>query len=105
MKQKDDQMQQIVKVHPFINGSPVIPIKQHFLSISSLTIFISAHIQTTLDLPELDFSGALRETTSRMENMISTNRNGAAPAHSRTSSGSNSSEKGDVMQRSHTTLH
>lgn len=77
----------------------------------SVQFFFSflAHIQTTLDLPDLDFTGALRETTSRMEHMISTNRTGniqnAAPAHSRTSSGSSSSVNGEVMQRSHTTLH
>lgn len=69
---------------------------------------ILAHIQTTLDLPELDFSGAIRETTSRMENMMSARNNSTqnpATNHSRTSSGSNSSITGDGIQRSHTTLH
>lgn len=71
---------------------------------------ITAHIQTTLDLPDLDFSGALRETTSRVENMMSTARNGstqnqAISNSSRASSSSNVSVSSEVMQRSHTTLH
>lgn len=74
---------------------------------SSVYKRLSAHIQTTLDLPDLDFTGAFRETTSRMENMMST-RNGSTSqvsSGSRTSSSSNVSVTSDVMQRSHTTLH
>lgn len=53
---------------------------------------LSAHI--TLDLPDLtDFSGVVRETTHRVENMMS--RNTTQP------STSNAPE----LQRSHTTLH
>lgn len=68
-----------------------------------------AHIQTTLEFPDLDFSGALRETTSRVENMMSTARNGSTQNQvtpsSRASSSSNVSVSSEVMQRSHTTLH
>lgn len=71
--------------------------------------FIAAHIQTTLELPDLDLSGALRETTSRVENMMSTARNGSTQNQvspsSRASSSSNVSVSSEVMQRSHTTLH
>lgn len=70
-------------------------------------IFV-AHIQTTLDFPDLDFSGTIRETTARMENMMSTTRNGSqnpVSTSSRTSSSSNVSVSSEVMQRSHTTLH
>ncbi|XP_055295952.1 BLOC-1-related complex subunit 8 homolog [Sitodiplosis mosellana] len=70
---------------------------------------LSAHIQTTLELPDLDFSVALRETTSRVENMMSTARNGSTQnsvtPSSRASSSSNVSVSSEVMQRSHTTLH
>lgn len=69
----------------------------------------SAHIQTTLDFPDLDFSGTIRETTARMENMMSTARNGSSQnpvtSSSRTSSSSNVSASSEVIQRSHTTLH
>lgn len=74
-------------------------------------LYFIAHIQTTLDFPDLDFSGTLRETTARMENMMSTARNGSSSSQnpvtssSRTSSSSNVSASSDVMQRSHTTLH
>lgn len=70
---------------------------------------ISAHIQTTLDFENIDFSGTLRETTARMENMMSTARNGSAQnpvtSSSRASSSSNVSVSSEVIQRSQTTLH
>ncbi|XP_031622934.1 BLOC-1-related complex subunit 8 homolog [Contarinia nasturtii] len=72
---------------------------------------LSAHIQTTLELPDLDFSGALRETTSRVENMMSSNARNTSTqpnpvtSSSRASSISNVSTSSEVMQRSHTTLH
>ena len=54
---------------------------------------LSAHI--TLDLPDLtDFSGVVRETTNRMENMMS-----------RTNENQGTTSVNPEMQRSHTTLH
>lgn len=68
-----------------------------------------AHIQTTLDLSDLDLSGVVRETTSRMEHMMSHARSGlnASPNASlaRATSGSSGGGGGDTLQRSHTTLH
>lgn len=70
-----------------------------------------AHIQTTLDLPDLDLSGVVRETTTRMENMMSHARSAAANVSpnaslTRASSGNSSaSANSDSLQRSHTTLH
>ncbi|XP_055639470.1 BLOC-1-related complex subunit 8 homolog isoform X2 [Toxorhynchites rutilus septentrionalis] len=61
---------------------------------SSVYKRFSAHI--TLDLPELpDISGVVRETTNRVEHMMSQAR------HSSNSSGTGPAE----MQRSYTTLH
>lgn len=55
---------------------------------------LSAHI--TLDLPDMsDLSGVVRETTNRVEHMMS------QAASSRHSTGSTS----ETLQRSHTTLH
>lgn len=57
---------------------------------SSVYKRLSAHI--TLDLPDLpDLSGVVRETTSRVENMMAQARN--------------SSNYTPELQRSHTTLH
>lgn len=60
---------------------------------SSVYKRFSAHL--TLDLPDLpDFSGVMRETTNRVENMMSSNR------------ASSDGQSGVVeLQRSHTTLH
>lgn len=88
-------------VQTFIN-------KLQYLLLCLLMHFISAHIQTTLDFPDLDLSSAIRETTSRVENMMSTTRNGSTTtvaSSSRASSSSNVSQSSEVMQRSHTTLH
>lgn len=61
----------------------------------------SAHL--ALDLPEMpDFSGVVRDTTNRVENIMTTNR------HSTIISGTSSSTaggSGSELQRSHTTLH
>lgn len=58
---------------------------------------LSAHI--TLELPDLpDLSGVVRETTNRVENMMSHARNSSSSA---APSGNGASE----LQRSHTTLH
>lgn len=58
---------------------------------SSVYKRLSAHI--TMDLPDLpDLSGVVRETTTRVENMM---------AQARSSSHGSNSE----LQRSHTTLH
>lgn len=68
--------------------------------------FFPAHIQTTLDLPDLDFSGALRETTSRMENIMgSTSRATSSTQNPSRKSSSGSTVVGEGFQRSHTTLH
>lgn len=57
---------------------------------SSVYKRLSAHI--TLDLPDLpDLSGVVRETTNRMENMMTARQPPAAG--------------GDLLHRSHTTLH
>ncbi|XP_058446990.1 BLOC-1-related complex subunit 8 homolog [Malaya genurostris] len=61
---------------------------------SSVYKRLSAHI--TLDLPDLsDFSGVVRETTNRVEHIMS---------HARSSSNSNVSGPAE-LQRSYTTLH
>lgn len=74
-----------------------------------LLLVCAAHIQTTLDLPDLDLSGVVRETTTRMENMMSHARSGTNVSPnaslSRVSSGSSASGNTDPLQRSHTTLH
>lgn len=66
-----------------------------------------AHIQTTLDFENIDFSGTI---TSRMENMMMSNaRNGSSQNpvtnSSRASSSSNVSVSSEVIQRSQTSLH
>lgn len=72
---------------------------------SSVYKRLSAHLQTTLDLSELDFSGVMRETTHRVENIMSHARNGS-PNASMTRASSASSNSGSTdLQRSHTTLH
>lgn len=86
-------------------------IRLKFIRIGQLTKSYStiAHIQTTLDFENLDFSGTIRETTARMENMMSTARNGSTQnpvtSSSRASSSSNVSVSSEVIQRSHTSLH
>lgn len=61
---------------------------------SSVYKRLSAHI--TMDLPDLtDFSGVVRETTNRMENMMS--------RANATNQGTTTANP--EMQRSHTTLH
>lgn len=58
---------------------------------------LSAHI--TLDLPDLpDLSGVVRETTNRMEHMMTSNNNSAGRQAPSTSAG-------ETLHRSHTTLH
>lgn len=110
MKHEGDQTPLTIIVLPYTSDflvNKLMPISLDKLAnqIINFPLPSQAHIQTTLDLPELDFSGALRETTSRMENMISNNRNGAAQNNGRPNSDNNSGGSGDMMHRSHTTLH
>lgn len=107
-KHEDVRTQQTVKVHRFISDCQVII--AHLIAITAVQLnadfFFSAHIQTTLDLPDLDFSGALRETTSRMENIMgSTSRATTSTQNPSRKSSSGSSTVGEGFQRSHTTLH
>uniref|UniRef100_A0A182ITY3 Uncharacterized protein n=2 Tax=Anopheles atroparvus TaxID=41427 RepID=A0A182ITY3_ANOAO len=71
---------------------------------SSVYKRLSAHI--TLDLPDLtDFSGVVRETTNRVEHMMSQARNSNSNINNN-SSGTTSTTGGPTeLQRSYTTLH
>lgn len=69
---------------------------------SSVYKRFSAHL--TLDFPDMpDFSGVVRDTTNRVENIMTTNRHSTIISGS--SSSGNGGDNGSELQRSHTTLH
>ncbi|XP_052864773.1 BLOC-1-related complex subunit 8 homolog [Anopheles cruzii] len=72
---------------------------------SSVYKRLSAHI--TLDLPDLtDLSGVVRETTNRVEHMMSQARNSNSNIHNNTTGTTNGATSGpQELQRSYTTLH
>ncbi|XP_052898862.1 BLOC-1-related complex subunit 8 homolog [Anopheles moucheti] len=72
---------------------------------SSVYKRLSAHI--TLDLPDLtDISGVVRETTNRVEHMMSQARNSNSNINNNPPTATNSSTGGPAeLQRSYTTLH
>uniref|UniRef100_T1GZ58 BLOC-1-related complex subunit 8 homolog n=1 Tax=Megaselia scalaris TaxID=36166 RepID=T1GZ58_MEGSC len=71
---------------------------------SSVYKRFSAHL--ALELPDIpDFSGVVRDTTNRVENIMATNRHSTIiPGPSSSNNGSNGNN-GSELQRSHTTLH
>lgn len=66
---------------------------------SSVYKRLSAHI--TLDLPDLDISGVVRETTNRVEQAFMSSQ----ARNSSSASGSGGSGAAPELQRSYTTLH
>ncbi|XP_001859220.2 BLOC-1-related complex subunit 8 homolog [Culex quinquefasciatus] len=66
---------------------------------SSVYKRLSAHI--TLDLPDLDISGVVRETTNRVEQAFMSSQ----ARNSSSASGSGASGAAPELQRSYTTLH
>uniref|UniRef100_A0A182KGQ2 Uncharacterized protein n=1 Tax=Anopheles christyi TaxID=43041 RepID=A0A182KGQ2_9DIPT len=71
---------------------------------SSVYKRLSAHI--TLDLPDLtDLSGVVRETTNRVEHMMSQARNSNSNINNNASTGTASTGGPTELQRSYTTLH
>lgn len=66
---------------------------------SSVYKRLSAHI--TLDLPDLDISGVVRETTNRVEQAFMSSH----ARNSSSASGSGGSVAAPELQRSYTTLH
>ncbi|XP_053665121.1 BLOC-1-related complex subunit 8 homolog [Anopheles marshallii] len=71
---------------------------------SSVYKRLSAHI--TLDLPDLtDISGVVRETTNRVEHMMSQARNSNSNINNNPPAATNSTGGPAELQRSYTTLH
>lgn len=70
---------------------------------SSVYKRFSAHL--ALDLPDMpDFSGVVRDTTNRVENIMTTNRHSTIISGTSSTSGNGGGSTSE-LQRSHTTLH